>query len=160
MYMYLLNPGHSSHLEVTKERSLYRKVHDTAKESIHGFFSPSGVFTPNHAHGRFELTQQVFYPNDPLQPGCLTPGKCSIFAKLYHAKSSMRQLTWGKVPMRCSNTSSKYMGLMSILHADNCGGQNKNNVMVGYLLWRVLTEHHFMIAGHTKFSPDYKEKVR
>ena len=24
------------------------------------------------------------------------------------------------------------------LHTDNCGGQNKNNIMVGYLLWRVL----------------------
>ena len=47
------------------------------------------------------------------------------------------------------------------LHADNCGGQNKNNIMVGYLLWRVLTGLHnnitlsFMIVGHTKFSPDW-----
>ena len=47
------------------------------------------------------------------------------------------------------------------LHADNCGGQNKNNIMVGYLLWRVLTGLHnnitlsFMVAGHTKFSPDW-----
>ena len=47
------------------------------------------------------------------------------------------------------------------LHADNCGGQNKNNTMVGYLLWRVLTGLHeyitlsFMVAGHTKFSPDW-----
>ena len=46
------------------------------------------------------------------------------------------------------------------LHADNCGGQNKN-IMVGYLLWRVLTGLHenitlsFMVAGHTKFSPDW-----
>ena len=39
------------------------------------------------------------------------------------------------------------------LHTDNCGGQNKNNIMVGYLLWRVLTGNitlSFMIAGHTK----------
>ena len=47
------------------------------------------------------------------------------------------------------------------LHADNCGGQNKNNIMVGYLLWCVLTGLHeniilsFMVAGHTKFSPDW-----
>ena len=46
------------------------------------------------------------------------------------------------------------------LHADNGGGQNKN-IMVGYLLWRVLTgllnniTLSFMIARHTKFSPDW-----
>ena len=47
------------------------------------------------------------------------------------------------------------------LHADNCGGQNKNAIMVQYLLWRVMTNQHtevtlsFMIPGHTKFSPDW-----
>ena len=47
------------------------------------------------------------------------------------------------------------------LHADNCGGQNKNAIMVQYLLWRVMTGQHkeitlsFMILGHTKFSPDW-----
>ena len=46
------------------------------------------------------------------------------------------------------------------LHADNCSGQNKNNTTVQYLMWRVLTglhntvNLHFMITGHTKFSPD------
>ena len=46
------------------------------------------------------------------------------------------------------------------LHADNCVGQNKNNTMIEYLAWRVITglstscELSFMIAGHTKFSPD------
>ena len=39
-------------------------------------------------------------------------------------------------------------------------GQNKNNAMVQYLVWRVMTgrnttiELNFMLAGHTKFSPD------
>ena len=38
--------------------------------------------------------------------------------------------------------------------------RNKNNTMVQYLMWRVLTglhqsiHLHFMITGHTKFSPD------
>ena len=47
------------------------------------------------------------------------------------------------------------------LHADNCGRQNKNTIMVQYLLWRVMTVQHtkitlsFMIPGHTKFSPDW-----
>ena len=47
------------------------------------------------------------------------------------------------------------------LHADNCVGQNKNNTMLHYLLWRVMVGlHHsitlsFLVVGHTKFSPDW-----
>jgi len=43
----------------------------------------------------------------------------------------------------------------------NCVGQNKNNTVLQYLMWRVATglstrtELAFMVAGHTKFSPDY-----
>lgn len=46
------------------------------------------------------------------------------------------------------------------IHADNCAGQNKNNAMIMYLAWRVMNNLHeeisysFMVAGHTKFSPD------
>ena len=46
------------------------------------------------------------------------------------------------------------------LHADNCCGQNKNNTMMQYLMWRVMTGlHHsitisFLVVGHTKFAPD------
>ena len=47
------------------------------------------------------------------------------------------------------------------LHADNCVGQNKNNTMIHYLLWRVLVvllkriTLSFLIVGHPKFSPDW-----
>ena len=47
------------------------------------------------------------------------------------------------------------------LHADNCTGQNKNNAMVQYLMWRILTGRHtnitysFLVVGHTKFAPDW-----
>ena len=47
-----------------------------------------------------------------------------------------------------------------MLPADNYSGQNKNNVMLQYLLWQVLTGRHqsvtlsFLITGHTKSSPD------
>jgi hypothetical protein len=46
------------------------------------------------------------------------------------------------------------------LHADNCVGQNKNNTMLQYLLWRTIVGLHakinlsFLIVGHTKFAPD------
>lgn len=46
------------------------------------------------------------------------------------------------------------------LTADNCVGQNKNNAILHYLIYRVLAGLHdnielsFMIVGHTKFAPD------
>ena len=46
------------------------------------------------------------------------------------------------------------------LHADNCTGQNKNNYVIWYLMWRVMNGLHkkitlsFMVPGHTKFAPD------
>ena len=46
------------------------------------------------------------------------------------------------------------------LHADNGVGQNKNNYLMWYLMWRVMNGLHekititFMPPGHTKFSPD------
>ena len=48
-----------------------------------------------------------------------------------------------------------------VLNADNCVGQNKNNTVLQYLMWRVtcgLNSHielALMLAGHTKFGPDY-----
>ena len=47
-----------------------------------------------------------------------------------------------------------------LLHANNAVGRNKNNAMIHYCAWRILTGRSlniklsFMIAGHTKFSPD------
>ena len=56
-----------------------------------------------------------------------------------------------------TNSSS---GQEVLLHADNAVGQNKNNTVIQYLCWRVLTGKNsklkisFMVAGHTKFAPD------
>ena len=46
------------------------------------------------------------------------------------------------------------------LQADNCAGQNENNFLLFYFVWRLLNNlnetisFHFMVAGHTKFAPD------
>ncbi len=32
------------------------------------------------------------------------------------------------------------------LHADNCCGQNKNNIMMQYLMWRIMTKRHKSFA--------------
>ena len=60
---------------------------------------------------------------------------------------------------------------LGMVHADNCGAQNKNNAFMWYYLWRVMTglhhaiEYNLLLAGHTKFSPDWcfglvKQKTR
>ena len=47
-----------------------------------------------------------------------------------------------------------------MLHSDNCVGQNKNNMVMQYLMWRIIAglndtvELSFMLVGHTKFAPD------
>ena len=47
------------------------------------------------------------------------------------------------------------------LNADNCAGQNKNNLMMQYLSWRVFSELNtsvalsFLMVEHTKFAPDW-----
>ena len=46
------------------------------------------------------------------------------------------------------------------LHAGNCIGQNKNNPLMQYLLWRIMCGKNesvkisFTLVGHTKFAPD------
>ena len=82
-------------LDVRTERSAYRAALEKAKESIVPHFTSNDTFsppppvsqtphntTPIVAHYSFDMAQQVFYPNDPLQPGpmyFLTPRKCAIF---------------------------------------------------------------------------------
>ena len=47
------------------------------------------------------------------------------------------------------------------LHCDNCSGQNTNQYMLWYLLYRCCMGLHreitlnFLITGHTKFAPDW-----
>ena len=52
-------------------------------------------------------------------------------------------------------------GTFLILYADNCRGQNKNQILIGYLSYLVKVKQtypeidlYFLIVGHTKFAPD------
>ena len=151
-------------------------------------FGQAGVFvppTPNrviaHAtnpinvHYSIDFAQQVHYPSNPLQPGpiyFLTPWKVAIFGICCEAIP--RQVNF--IIDEACNTGKGANTVVSFfdyffehyglgettvcLHADNCAGQNKNNTLLQFLMWRVLTglhntvNLHFMIPGHTKFSPD------
>lgn len=141
---------------------------------------------PITSHYSFDFAQQVFYPNDPLQPGpiyFLVPRKCAIFGIccegipkqvnfLIDEASSINKGS-NSVISYLDYYFSKYgLGETDVdLHADNCSGQNKNRFMLWYLCWRTLTNRHstvgihFLITGHTKFAPDWcfgllKQKYR
>ena len=127
-------------------------------------------------HYSFDMAQQVHYPSNPLQPGpiyFLTPRKCALFGVCCEAIP--RQINYlideGCDTGKGANTiisllhhffSVHGFGESEVhLHADNCVGQNKNNFMIQYLLWRTIVGLHtkitlsFLVVGHTKFSPDW-----
>ena len=111
-----------------------------------------------------------------MQPGpiyFLTPRKCSIFG--VNCEAIPRQINFltdesGEAGKGANAVVSRLhfffeahgMGEKHVhLHADNCTGQNKNNTVTSYFMWRVLTGLHtnitysFLVVGHTKFSPDW-----
>ena len=111
-----------------------------------------------------------------MQPGpiyFLTPRKCSVFG--VHCEAIPRQINFltdesGEVGKGANSVISRLhyffdahgLGETDVyLHADNCTGQNKNNAVIDYLMWRVMTGRHtnitysFLVVGHTKFSPDW-----
>ena len=86
-------------LNVTTKRSVYRAALETAKASVVARFTKDGTSpppasqrpanpTPISAHYSFDTAQQVFYPNNALQPDPMyfpTPRKCVIFKVCYES---------------------------------------------------------------------------
>ena len=171
------------------ERSLYRSVCKSSKKEVQEFFKQDGVFVAPEpgferppcsasitAHYSFDMAQQVHYPADPFQPGpfyFLTPRKCGIFGVV--CEQIPRQTNYlideamstGKGANSIISLLHHYLAVHGLgerkahLHADNCCGQNKNNYMLQYLLWRTMVGLHeeitlsFLLVGHTKFAPDW-----
>ncbi len=111
-----------------------------------------------------------------MQPGpmyFLVPRKCSLFG--VHCEGIPRQVNYlTDEAIDCGKGANVVISQLDhffnnhsfgesevFLHADNCCGQSKNNAMIQYLCWRVLTGRHtkitlsFLVVGHTKFSPDW-----
>lgn len=178
------------HLRIVHvERSFFTAIVAECSKSIREHYTnrnnfeappPSSFIKSNtvsiKAHYSFDYAQQVHFPSDPMQPGpiyFLTTRKCSIFG--VNCEAIPRQVNFltdesGETGKGANTVISRVhyffeshsMGEKDVyLHADNCAGQNKNNSMMQYLLWRVITNHHsnitlsFLVTGHTKFSPDW-----
>lgn len=136
------------------------------------------VNNPKCVHLSFDYAQQVHYPFNCQQIGPAyfkTPRKCHIFGVSDEARAQQVNYlideadTVGKGANSVICMMHHYMDFhvnpsakheTHLLHADNCAGQNKNNANLHYWLWRTViglsseVEISFMMAGHTKFSPD------
>ena len=151
-----------------KQRGYYRKQIEESKKNIENGTITSLSYSFDHA-------QQVHYPSNPQQPGPIyfkVPRKCGIFGVCNEGTNSQVNYLIDEA-QSCGKGANSIVSMVHhflqnftssqrdiLLHADNCVGQNKNNTMIQYLAWRVITglssscELSFMIPGHTKFSPD------
>ena len=121
----------------------------------------------------FDFAQQVSYPSSPRSVGpeyFESARKCGILG--VHNERTRVQCNYlideaasigkgGNVVINLlHNFLSTVHSEVLILFADNCVGQNKNHAVMQYMMWCVQTglnlriELHFMISGHTRFSPD------
>ena len=156
------------HLRLAKqERDIYNEECIMAKEELQR--NP-----PKFMHLSFDFAQQLHFPSSPQQVGplfFLTPRKCQLFGICNEALSEQVNylIDENDIPGKGANCvlsmlhhylENKCSGQDLLLHADNAVGQNKNNTVMQYLCWRVLTGRNakvkisFMLAGHTKFAPD------
>ena len=126
-------------------------------------------------HYSFDYAQQVHIPNSAEQVGplyFLTPYKVAIFG--IQCDTVSKQINYlipeAAVTGKSANQVVSFLhdfllshGLgekHAFFHGDNCCAQNKNNILMGYFLWRIMNNLHesitmsFLPVGHTKFSPD------
>ena len=166
------------HLECAKkQRNYYREQVHLSQERVKTLPDNQGhpdSLAISLAYS-FDHAQQVHYPSNPQQPGPLffkTPRKCGIFGVCSEGRNTQVNYLIDE-SQSCGKGANSIVSMVHhylcnfthgeeelCLHADNCVGQNKNNTMVWYLAWRVITDRSkacelsFMIPGHTRFSPD------
>lgn len=152
------------HLEVAKlQRDFYNSYRERAKTE-----NQSSLFVIS-----FDYAQNVGYPSSPQQVGSAyfkSTRKCSLFGINNEATHVQINITIDKE----DKTEKGANGVISMLHyyltnnepenlvlfGDNCVGQNKNNALFHYLLWRIVKKMNksislnFLLTGHTKFLPD------
>ncbi len=165
-----------------KERLYYRAQAKVAHinynkliESGESLISSSANSREIVMHYSWDFSQQFYYPYEDQQVGPIyfkTPRRAQLFGIC--CEGIPRQVNYlideADFTEKNANTvislldhffNHHGLGEQSVyLTADNCVGQNKNNAIIQYLMYRVLTGLHnkielsFLVVGHTKFSPD------
>ena len=174
-------------LHAQKEREFYQAKTVEAKQEW-DTHAPAGVppYAPqsndlSRVHYTFDFAQNVCLPHTARQVGPIyfkTPMKVHLFG--INCEAIPKQVNYllsetdtiGQDGKNSHNPNTVVSLLHHFfehhgqgerecfLHADNCGGQNKNKTVVAYLAWRCLKGLHtkitlsFMIAGHTRCLVD------
>ena len=129
-------------------------------------------------HLSFDYIQSVPVPNFLKQPGrvyFLSPRKVrgfgvSVDSKMVQYNYMLQEGTGDRAGKGADSVCSMLHDVIGkqvgdqvqhlTMHADNCGGQNKNRIVSSYLAYLVAVgrfescELSFMVAGHTKFHVD------
>jgi len=161
-------------LSAMKERTHYRQCIEVSKQSLL-IKGETQKRKPDTMHYSWDFAQQVHYPYEDHQVGPIffkSPRTAQLFGVCCEALP--RQVNYlideADFPGKGADTVISMLhhffscyGLGErhlLLTADNCTGQNKNNAVLHYLLYRTIAGLHakidwsFMLVGHTKFSPD------
>lgn len=172
-----------AHLKhVKKERLFYQANIKVAKEHYKKLVSNEATLKSNKpnsrnimAHYSWDFAQQLQYPFEEQQVGPIffkTPRKAQLFGiccegiprqynYLIDEELSLEKNANMVISLLDHFFTNHSLGEKWVhLTADNCVGQNKNNALIQYLMYRVLIGLHdkiglsFLVVGHTKFSPD------
>ena len=159
--------------EVTAHQAAYRTEREAYRQQLIAARQPGSTML----HLTFDFAERVYLPIEQQQPQqryFMTALKFDFFG-IYNA-CTKSQTTYGLTEghwqdkKTCNTVLSMlhtYLDAESIrgyrtlrLHADNCGGQNKNHWMPWYFAWRVIVglqdtiSMTFLIPGHTKNACD------
>lgn len=173
-----------AHLNYAKKERLYYMAHSKVAASDYKFLEKElkKQTSPSRANSRdilmsysWDFAQQFQYPFEDQQVGPIyfkTPRRAQLFGIC--CEGNLGQMNYlideGDFTEKNANTVISLLdhfflnyGLgetSAYLTTDNCVGQNKNNALIQYLMYRVLSNLHseiemsFLVVGHTKFSPD------
>ncbi|XP_069108896.1 LOW QUALITY PROTEIN: uncharacterized protein [Argopecten irradians] len=159
--------------QCTESKEKFKLLSETEKTTGNSPCTVDGAF-----HYSWDFAQQVHFSHHAQQVGPIffkTPRKCSVFGIC--SEGSGQQVFYLVDEAESSGVGKGANSVISMvhhyfhhhghgeeianIHFDNCSGQNKNNIVLWYALWRVIVGLHvgiqysMMIAGHTKFDPDW-----
>lgn len=173
-----------NHLNYAKQERLYYKAHSKIAVSDYKQIQlelkkENSLIKPNSKRilmsYSWDFAQQLQYPFEDQQVGPIyfkTPRRAQLFGVCCEGSGRQANYLIDEADFLEKNANTVIslldhfflnhgLGEMSAyLTADNCVGQNKNNALIQYLMYRVLSDLHskiemsFLVVGHTKFSPD------
>ena len=154
------------HLQIMRtKRKHYKTIFDECKHSVHTHFATNDIPPPPCSWSICNmkvhyLIQQVHYPSDLFQPGSiyfLTPIKCTVFGVAGEALSHQINFVTDEAG-DCGKGANAVISWLDYfflhhsveerdmyLRADNCTSQSKNNCMMGYLAWHMITNRYTTI---------------